>query len=337
MPEILPQYSLRHLNAFHLDVKADHFVECKTIKDVRSIVMDPEFRKHRNLVIGEGSNILFTGDFAGLVIRPAIMGREIISEDRETILVQAGAGENWDDFVAWATAWGFGGIENLSLIPGSVGSSPIQNIGAYGVEVSQTIEQVIATDVLTGQKLGFLNESCRFGYRESIFKRGWKDKCIITSVIFRLLKQPQLNLSYQQVAELMSNKDRQDVETLRKTIIEIRRSKLPDPAELGNAGSFFKNPVIPPEKFEALLTLFPDIPSYPGALGTRKIPAAWLIERCGWKGKKQGDAGTFEKQPLVLVNHGKASGKDILFLAENIARDVENTFGIQLEKEVNVI
>ena len=191
MPEILKQYSLRDLNTFHLDVYADRFAECKTVRDVQSIIREPVFRKHRNLVIGEGSNILFVNDFKGLIIHPAIMGREIIQEDRETVLVQAGAGENWDDFVAWSTAWGFGGIENLSLIPGSVGSSPIQNIGAYGSEVSRTIEKVIATDILTGQKLIFENESCQFGYRDSIFKRGWKDKCIITSVVFRLSKQPK--------------------------------------------------------------------------------------------------------------------------------------------------
>ena len=171
MPEILSQYSLRYLNTFQLDVKADHYVECKSIHDIQSIIRDPLFRKHKNLVIGEGSNILFVTDFEGLVIRPAIMGMEIIKEDRETVLVRAGGGEHWDDFVGWATAWGFGGIENLSLIPGSVGSSPIQNIGAYGVEVSQTIEQVIATDVLTGQKLVFENESCQFGYRLLLWSR----------------------------------------------------------------------------------------------------------------------------------------------------------------------
>jgi UDP-N-acetylmuramate dehydrogenase len=337
MPEILKQYSLRDLNTFHLDVYADRFAECKTVRDVQSIIREPAFRKHRNLVIGEGSNILFVNDFKGFIIHPAIMGREIIQEDRETVLVQAGAGENWDDFVAWSTAWGFGGIENLSLIPGSVGSSPIQNIGAYGSEVSRTIEKVIATDILTGQKLIFENESCKFGYRDSIFKRGWKDKCIITSVVFRLSKQPKLNLSYQPVAEIMSKMKRQDVEVLRKIIIDIRRSRLPDPAELGNAGSFFKNPVISSEKLEELQSQYPVIPAYSSGPESIKIPAAWLIEECGWKGKKLGGAGTYDKQPLVLVNHGGANGKDILHLAENIARDVENRFGIKLEREVNVI
>ena len=196
---------------------------------------------------------------------------------------------------------------------------------------------MIATDVLTGQKLVFENESCRFGYRDSIFKQGWKDKCIITSVIFRLSKKPALNISYQQVADLMSKKDRQDVESLREVIIGIRQSKLPDPAEIGNAGSFFKNPVISQEKYDDLHTEFPDLPSYPVQLGIRKIPAAWLIEKCGWKGKKLGRAACYEKQPLVLVNLGNASGREILELAERIQTDIQNRFGVSLGKEVNVI
>ena len=337
MPEILRQYSLKRLNTFHLDVNAALFCECRTVNDVRSLLREPEFRKHKNLVIGEGSNMLFVGDFEGLILRPYLLGREIISENRESVQVQVGAGENWDGFVEWATNWGFGGIENLSLIPGSVGSSPIQNIGAYGMEVCQTIEQVIAIDSETGQKLIFENESCRFGYRDSIFKREWKDRCIITSVIFRLTKQPKLNLAYQHLAELMSKSPQQDVKSLRETVIGIRRSKLPDPSVLGNAGSFFKNPVLLSEEFEALQKQFPGIPSYPGPGGSRKVPAAWLIEQCGWKGKKKGRAGTYDKQPLVLVNLGRASGKEIIELAENISDDIESKFGIRLSREVNVV
>lgn len=337
MPDILKQYSLRHLNSFQLEVNAALFCECRTVKDVRSLIREPQFRKQKNLVIGEGSNILFVGDFEGLIVRPFILGREIISEDRESVRVQVGAGENWDGFVEWATNWGFGGIENLSLIPGSVGSSPIQNIGAYGMEACQTIEQVIATDLETGQKLIFENESCRFGYRDSIFKREWKERCIITSVIFRLTKQPKLNLGYQHLAELMAKSPRQDIKSLREIVISIRQSKLPDPSALGNAGSFFKNPIIAAEEFMALQQQFPDIPSYPGAAGSRKIPAGWLIEQCGWKGKKLGRAGTYEKQALVLVNHGGASGKEIIELAENISDDIENKFGIRLSREVNVV
>ncbi len=337
MPEILQHHSLRHLNTFQLDVTADRYCECRTVRDIRSVIREPDFRKGRNLIIGEGSNILFSGDFSGLVVRPAILGREIIREDRESVLVRAGAGENWDEFVGWATGWGFGGIENLSLIPGSVGSSPIQNIGAYGMEVCRSIHEVLATDALTGQKLVFGNEACKFAYRDSIFKHGWKDKCIITSVVFRLSKQPRLNLGYPRVAEIMSKKNRQDVETVREAVIEIRRSKLPDPAELGNAGSFFKNPVVPSGEYEALRRQYPGLPCYPGPPGSKKIPAAWLIEKTGWKGKRKGDAGTWEKQALVLVNHGNASGRDILELAGSITDDVEKMFGIRLEKEVNVI
>ena len=244
-----------------------------------------------------------------------ILGREIIREDRHNVWVKAGAGENWDEFVAWAAAWGYDGIENLSLIPGSVGSSPIQNIGAYGVEVEQTVEEVSAVDMMTGQALNFNNESCQFAYRDSIFKRNWKGRCIITTVTFRLSKNPVLNTSYDLVAEKLSGRNRRDVESLRQVIIEIRRSRLPDPEELGNAGSFFKNPVVSAEKYMSLLSENPEMPSYPAQAGTRKIPAAWLIEQCGWKGKRMGDAGTYEKQPMVLVNHGNASGQDILDLS----------------------
>ncbi len=337
MPEILKNHSLRGMNSFHLDVHAEEYCECNSVKDIQQLILSPSFLKRKTLILGEGSNILFSGDFPGLVVRPMIRGIEIIREDRDTVWVRAGAGENWDGFVAWSTNWGFGGIENLSLIPGSVGSSPIQNIGAYGAEVENTIQEVSAIDVLTGQALTFSKEACRFGYRDSIFKREWKGKCMISSVTFRLRKKPELNLSYGPVAEKMSAEKYQDVGTLRKIVIEIRRSKLPDPEELGNAGSFFKNPVVPGDLYEKLLEEFPGIPSYPSPGGSRKVPAAWLIEQCGWKGKRQGDAGCYEKQPLVLVNHGSASGQDILELAALIEADVMERFGIGLEREVNVI
>jgi UDP-N-acetylmuramate dehydrogenase len=337
MPDIRQNCPLRDLNTFHIDAGARYFCECRSIKDLRELISEPVFLKESRLILGEGSNILFSDDFDGLVIRPAISGREIIGEDRSTVQIQVGAGENWDDFVAWTATWNFGGIENLSLIPGSVGSSPIQNIGAYGVEVEQAIERVFAIDILTGQKLTFENEACKFRYRDSIFKGSWKHKCIVTSVVFRLAKKPVLNTGYKLVAEKMAEKARQDVETLRQVIIEIRESKLPDPDKLGNAGSFFKNPVIPEEQYESLFKKYPDIPSYPAPAGARKIPAAWLIEQCGWKGKRKGDAGTFEKQPLVLVNHGNATGRQILDLAKGIEEDIIGKYGIKLEKEVNII
>jgi UDP-N-acetylmuramate dehydrogenase len=337
MPEIRQNHPLRDLNTFHVDAGARYFCECRSIKDLRELISDPVFLKGPRLILGGGSNILFTDDFNGLVIRPHILGREIIDEDRSTVKIQVGAGENWDDFVAWTTTWDFGGIENLSHIPGSVGSSPIQNIGAYGAEAEQAIERVFAIDVLTGQKLTFEHEACRFGYRDSIFKTSWKDKCIVTSVVFRLAKKPVLNTGYQLVADKMAGRARQNVETLRQVIIEIRESKLPDPSKLGNAGSFFKNPVIPEAEYESLLNKYPDIPSYPAPAGARKIPAAWLIEHCGWKGKRIGDAGTFAMQPLVLVNHGNATGRQILELAKNIEEDVAAKYGIRLEKEVNIV
>ena len=337
MPDIRQNHPLRDLNTFHVDAGARYFCECRSIKDLRELISSPEFLKGPRLILGEGSNILFSDDFKGLVIRPHILGREIIDEDRSTVKIQVGAGENWDDFVAWTTTWDFGGIENLSLIPGSVGSSPIQNIGAYGVEAEQTIERVFAIDILTGQKLTFEREACRFRYRDSIFKGSWKHKCIVTSVVFRLAKKPVLNTGYQQVADIMAGKAMQNVETMRQVITEIRESKLPDPDKLGNAGSFFKNPVIPEEEYESLFNKYPEIPSYPAPAGARKIPAAWLIEQCGWKGKRIGDAGTFEKQPLVLVNHGNATGRQILHLAKSIEEDVRVKYGIELEKEVNIV
>ena len=337
MPDIRQNHPLRDLNTFHVDAGARYFCECRSIKDLRELISYPEFMKGPRLILGEGSNILFSDDFNGLVIRPHILGREIIDENRSTVKIQVGAGENWDDFVAWTTTWDFGGLENLSLIPGSVGSSPIQNIGAYGVEAELAIERVFAIDILTGQKLTFENEACRFRYRDSIFKGSWKHKCIVTSVVFRLAKKPVLNTGYQQVADKMAGKARHNVETIRQVIIEIRESKLPDPDKLGNAGSFFKNPVIPEAEYESLFNMYPDIPSYPAPAGARKIPAAWLIEQCGWKGKRIGDAGTFDKQPLVLVNHGNATGRQILDLAKSIEEDVVVKYGIRLEKEVNII
>lgn len=337
MPEILQNHSLRELNSFHFDVNSHLYCECKSVKDIQEIIATSDFKNGESLILGEGSNLLFSGDYKGLIIRPLILGREVVNEDRDNVWIRAGAGENWDEFVAFTTAWGYGGIENLSLIPGSVGSSPIQNIGAYGVEVEQCVHEVSAVDVLTGQKLTFKNESCKFAYRDSIFKQEWKEKCIISSVTFRLSKKPKLNLGYQMVEEKIASREKQDVETLRQVIIEIRRSKLPDPAELGNAGSFFKNPVITDEFYQGILGGYPELPSYPAGGGSRKIPAAWLIDQCSWKGKRIGDAGSYEKQPLVLVNYGTATGQDILELASQIEHDVEKKFGIHLEKEVNVV
>jgi UDP-N-acetylmuramate dehydrogenase len=337
MPEILRNHPLRELNSFRFNVHADHFCECRSVKELRELLDSPLMRQGKALILGEGSNILFAGDYRGFIIRPMILGREIVREDRESVWIRAGAGENWDEFVSWSAAWGYGGIENLSLIPGSVGSSPIQNIGAYGSEVRETVEEVSAIDVADGSELIFTNESCRFGYRDSIFKQEWKGRCIITSVSFRLSKNPRLNLSYDMVARRLESTAKKNVEAVRQAIIEIRRSKLPDPAELGNAGSFFKNPVIPGEQYREMLGNYPDMPSYPAPGQSRKIPAAWLIEKCGWKGKRQGDAACYDKQPLVLVNYGSATGKEILDFAERIVKDVYDRFCIRLEKEVNVI
>jgi UDP-N-acetylmuramate dehydrogenase len=290
------------------------------------------------MVLGEGSNILFKSDYNGILIHPVIRGMEIINKDRDSVFVKSGTGENWDTFVEWAVKQGFGGIENLSHIPGSVGASPIQNIGAYGVEVSEVIDSVETIDLMDGHLKSFTRSECDFGYRNSIFKNELKGKIIITGVIFRLSKSPVLKTNYSGISERLKKYKDININTLRIVVTEIRSEKLPDPARIGNAGSFFKNPVIADDEYRKLVSVFPEIPDHPADIpGYRKIPAAWLIEKCGWKGKRTGDAGTWSKQPLVMVNYGNATGKDILKMAEKITEDVLKKFGIKLEREVNVV
>jgi UDP-N-acetylmuramate dehydrogenase len=335
MTEVKHNQSLKELNSFGMDVRAETFIYLDNVKEMQELISTLNFDKEKTLVLGEGSNILFTKDFNGLVIHPCLKGIEISDEDDRIVDLNVAAGENWDEFVDFCVKNNYGGLENLSLIPGSVGSAPVQNIGAYGVEVGEKIIWVEGLDLITGELRKIFAKDCGFGYRNSIFKKELKNRFVITSVHFKLDKNSGLNLSYGPVKRMFEAKKKHDIQTLRETIIEIRESKLPDYKNIGNAGSFFKNPVISIIQFQELQNSYPDIPSYPSG-DKIKIPAAWLIEKAGWKGVREDDAGTWPDQPLVLVNYGNATGKEILNLAEKIQDSINSQFGIELEMEVNV-
>lgn len=289
-------------------------------------------------MLGGGSNILFVNDFEGLVIHLNIKGREIIEENDKEVLIRVGAGENWHETVMYAVDNGWGGIENLSLIPGSVGAAPIQNIGAYGVELEDVFESLEAIDLETGISKTFDKKSCKFGYRDSVFKNELKGKYIITEVTLRLQKDPDVNRTYGALSEHLKEKgiSDPDIKDISETVISIRQSKLPDPAKIGNTGSFFKNPVISEEAFRELQKEYPEIPNYPAG-DEIKIPAAWLIDQCGWKGKQIGDAGVHKAHALVIVNYGNANGGEIIELAEKIRHSVFKKFGVKLIPEVNIV
>jgi UDP-N-acetylmuramate dehydrogenase len=290
------------------------------------------------LILGLGSNVLFTHDFKGVVIRNEIRGISIIGESGDSVLIEAGAGEKWEDLVDYAVARNLGGIENLTLIPGTVGAAPVQNIGAYGAEASDVIVSVNAFHLEKKEWMTLDNEACGFGYRDSIFKRELKNRSVICSVVFRLSKTPELKLDYGDIRKELAARDiiNPSVKDISSIIAGIRRSKLPDPQQTGNAGSFFKNPVITGSEFQVLSSSYPHVKVFrQGDL--YKIPAGWLIEQAGWKGYRLGDAGCYEKQALILVNYGRATGRDILALAQMIEASVFDKFGINLEMEVNLI
>lgn len=330
-------FSLKSFNTFGIQSYAKIFAEATTIDDLKSIIDIFRDNPLPKLVLGGGSNLLFTQDFDGIVMYPNLEGIELVKHSGEITWLRAYAGENWDKFVEFCVSKKLGGIENLSLIPGNVGACPIQNIGAYGVEVKDVIESVEVIDIKTGDKLIFSNADCQFGYRNSIFKHEGKNKYIITSVVFKLRNQPAIFLNYKDVMEELSNFSEVTVATVRQSIINIRRRKLPDPAEFGNAGSFFKNPVISTNLFQTIREKFSSAPSFPVDNESVKIPAAWLIETCGWKGVRQGNVGTHENQPLVIINYNGATGREVVQLAEKIHKSVSQRFGIELEMEVNVI
>ncbi|QTV05122.1 UDP-N-acetylmuramate dehydrogenase [Faecalibacter bovis] len=336
---IIENYSLKLYNTFGVDAKAKYFAEVSNFTELKKALV---FRRQNNLpilFIGGGSNMLFVNDFNGLALKLNLKGIEIINENDDYVEVKAQGSENWHQFIQWTLTQNFGGLENLSLIPGNVGTAPIQNIGAYGVEAKDTIVEVQALSLETGDERIFSNEECKFGYRESVFKNELKGQYVLVSVTFRLSKRNhQLKTSYgaiQQELEVegISNPTIQDVSA---AIIRIRESKLPDPAQIGNSGSFFKNPVISNSEFEKVFAQHPTIVNYPAENGV-KLAAGWLIEQAGWKGKRFGDAGVHDKQALVLVNYGNATGKEIYDLSENIIQDVQSKFGVTLEREVNMI
>lgn len=333
---ILENISLRSYNTFGIDVLAKQFVSVNTIKELQDVL-----NYNTNIfILSGGSNMLLTKDIEKLVVHINIKGIVIDKQDENTVQVTANAGENWHDFVLWAVDNNYGGIENLSLIPGAVGTCPIQNIGAYGVEVKQTITKVKAVEIDTGNIVEFTNNQCKFGYRDSIFKNNAKGKYIIVAVSFKLTKKNHnLNTSYGAIEEELKLNDikHPTLKNISDAVIKIRNSKLPNPKEIGNSGSFFKNPVIDINQYKKLKQKFSDIPSYPVSDLEVKVPAGWLIEKAGFKGKKFGNYGIHERQALVLVNYGGASGKAIYNLAKKIQTTIASKFGISLEIEVNII
>lgn len=334
---IYKNFSLKSFNTFGLDYRADIFISVNSEEEAAQIIRSGKQVTGPVKIIGGGSNLLFVSDFHGTIIHPSIEGIKVEEETAEYAIVSAGAGLNWDSMVEWTVSHKLGGLENLSLIPGTVGAAPVQNIGAYGREVSETITKVTAVDIADGTLKEFSNNDCIFGYRDSIFKRQLKGRYLITGVNFKLSKRPDSRIDYGSLRQETEKSGEITLRTIRNAVIEIRRSKLPDPELLGNAGSFFKNPIISREKFEELKSKYQKIPSYDDPSGGIKLPAGWLIEQCGWKGKRIGDAGTHEKQALVLVNHGAATGKEIYDLSEKIKKSVGETFGIEIEREVEVI
>jgi UDP-N-acetylmuramate dehydrogenase len=336
---IRENYNLKSLNTFGINVDAKCFTEVASLEDIIEVSDYIPEKKLPLLVLGGGSNILFTKDFDGLIIKINLQGIELISEDAEFYYVKVQAGENWDEFVKYCVDMNYAGAENLSLIPGNVGASPIQNIGAYGSEMKDIFEELEMFDFGEGIIRKMRTEDCRFEYRNSIFKNELKGKVIILSVTFRLNKFPLFKTEYGAIKDELTKMgvERPSIQTIRNAVINIRRSKLPDPDEIGNAGSFFKNPTVSNKFHEELKSRFPKLVSFPQPGGTYKLAAGWLIEQCGWKGKRVGDAGVHEKQALVIVNYGNANGKEILELTGEIKKSVLEHFGVDLETEVNII
>lgn len=335
--KIFRDYSLLPHNTFGMDVKASVFIEYASVKELKE-VLSLYVKDNQWLHIGKGSNLLFTGDFSGIILHSAIKGYEVIHEDTKEVVVRVGAGEVWDDFVAMTVENEWYGAENLSLIPGEVGASAVQNIGAYGVEAKDLIVGVEAIEVSTGKESIFKNEECGYAYRESVFKSSLKYQYLVTHVSYRLKKTPCYHLDYGNIRlELEKQKARLTLANVRQAIISIREAKLPDPKLQGNAGSFFMNPVISRKHFEALLVDYPLMPHYEVDAESIKIPAAWMIDQCGWKGKRLGRAGVHDKQALVLVNLGGAVGAEVIALSEAIQKSVYEKFGINILPEVNFI
>ena len=330
---------LKPYNTFGITARARYFAPFASENELLELVEGQRGGQLPQMILGGGSNILFTQDFNGWVLKNEIRGIEIVGEDNDHVYVKAGAGENWHGFVQHCIAQGLAGLENLSLIPGNVGASPMQNIGAYGVEIKDVFHELEALHLEDSRMVTFGNADCQFGYRESIFKKAYRRQFAILSVTYRLNKQPHFNTSYGAINEELQRMDVQElsIRAVSQAVINIRSSKLPDPAQIGNAGSFFKNPTVSKEKYEALQVAFPKMVAYPVGEEQYKLAAGWLIEQCGWKGYRKGDAGVHAKQALVLVNYGHARGREIYDLSQEVLDSVEEKFGVLLEREVNVM
>lgn len=331
-------YSLLKHNTFHLPVKTRWFVEYENEEELGRILRDEYFQECISLHIGSGSNLLFINDYNGIIFHSLIKGVELIDEDEDTVLLRIGAAEIWDDVVAYVVSKGWGGIENLSGIPGETGAAAVQNIGAYGVEIKDVIETVEAYNQLSFERYIFTKEECSYGYRHSIFKDGDNDPHIITHITIRLDKKPVYTLHYGNLKEIAAKYPEATLHDIREAVVAIREEKLPAPSIIGNAGSFFTNPFITSEHCGKLKAAYPDIPSYPASDDNKvKIPAAWLIEQCGFKGKNHGQVGVYEKQALVLTNLGNATGHEIALVAESIRAAVRERFDIELVPEVKYV
>ncbi len=342
--QLLENFSLHHHNTFGVDVSCDFFIQVSSLNELREALRFAQVKQLKLLVIGGGSNVLLTRHFDGLVIKNALKGIEVENLPEGLVALKAAAGENWHELVMWCVERNFAGIENLSLIPGCVGAAPMQNIGAYGVELQDVFHELEAVEIETGNVVRFSKAQCKFGYRESVFKNEAKHKFVITSVTLLLSNLNgnhtyQVKTAYGDIQQQLENAGvtTPTISDVSAAVVAIRQSKLPNPAELGNAGSFFKNPYVAKEKFDALKVTFPQMPSYPVDEARVKVPAGWLIEQCGWKGKRIGNTGAHAKQALVLVNYGNANGSEVYELAKAIVNSVEEKFGIALEMEVNII
>ena len=336
--KIQENISLKPFTTFGIDKKAKFFTTVETLDELKAALLAAKEKQLPVFILGGGSNILLTRDIDGLVIKLEIKGINLVKEDGDELWVEVGAGEMWHELVLHSIAQDWAGLENLSLIPGTVGASPMQNIGAYGVEIKDVFDSLQAMHRETLEMQTFDAEACLFGYRESVFKQNFKDQFVITSVTFRLSKTPNFHLEYGAIREVLAANgiDQPSIRAISDAVIQIRQSKLPDPKEIGNAGSFFKNPTIPSAQFDALKTSYPSIPGYPSAEGV-KVAAGWLIEQTGWKGKRIGEVGVHAKQALVLVNYGGGTGEEIKKLSEQIQASVYDKFGVQLQAEVNFI
>ena len=339
MASILENVNLKPFNTFGIEVFCSYFTEVHSEEDFIALLQQPVYIQNKKLILGGGSNVLFTANFDGLVIKNNIKGIELVDETNTHVTLRVAAGEIWHDLVMWCINKNYAGIENLSLIPGCVGASPMQNIGAYGVEIKEVFHQLEALSMETGKKEIFSKEACEFGYRESVFKHKYKNRYIITAVNFILKKNPEINTTYGAISEELRNMQVQHpgIRDVSNAVMNIRRSKLPDPKETGNAGSFFKNPEVTADFYEQLKQRFPQLVAYPLASGGYKLAAGWLIEQCGLKGFAFNGAAVHNKQALVLVNKNHCTGADVYELSSLVLEKVFDTFGVTLEREVNII